>query len=278
MEIQNLANNIEKKSDGIYYSKSNSSISYPEEGNENCMQIEEDSFWFKHRNNVIYESVKLHSKESVFFDIGGGNGFVSKKMQNEGLKVVLVEPGNNGAINAKKRGVNTIVCSTLENAGFENSCIDSVGLFDVVEHIEDDIKFLKEINKFVKENGYLYITVPAYKNLWSKEDIDAGHYRRYTTKLLKKRIEEAGFEVIYVSYLFSLLPIPIFFFRTIPSFFGLNKNSDDLNKYKKEHNAKKGIFSKLIEKIWIWELNRVKRFKKIFMGSSCFAIARKKTI
>ena len=50
MEIQNLANNIEKKSDGIYYSKSNSSISYPEEGNENCMQIEEDSFWFKHRN------------------------------------------------------------------------------------------------------------------------------------------------------------------------------------------------------------------------------------
>ena len=47
------------------------------------MQLEEDSFWFNHRNNIIANAVKKHSKGNVFFDIGGGNGFVAKKKGRE---------------------------------------------------------------------------------------------------------------------------------------------------------------------------------------------------
>ena len=46
------------------------------------------------------------------------------------------------------------------------SSIDSVGLFDVVEHIEDDYLFLKSINKYLKDDGYIYITVPALNFLY----------------------------------------------------------------------------------------------------------------
>ena len=94
MSFEKIAHNIKKAQNGIYYSESESHVSYPEEGNEDCLQIEEDSFWFNHRNNIIANTVRKHSPNKTFFDIGGGNGFVAKRLQNDGIKTILVEPGN----------------------------------------------------------------------------------------------------------------------------------------------------------------------------------------
>ena len=52
--------------DGIYYSKKNDSISYPDEGNEMCFKIEDSSFWFKHRNKCISNAVQNFKQENVF--------------------------------------------------------------------------------------------------------------------------------------------------------------------------------------------------------------------
>ena len=41
--------------DGIFYAAGSEAISYPEEGNEACFQIEEQSFWFRHRNDCLRE-------------------------------------------------------------------------------------------------------------------------------------------------------------------------------------------------------------------------------
>jgi hypothetical protein len=64
--------------EGIWHAKTASDISYPEAGNEICYQIEENSFWFKHRNNCILTAVKKYNEGRLFFDIGGGNGYVAK--------------------------------------------------------------------------------------------------------------------------------------------------------------------------------------------------------
>lgn len=54
------------------------------------------------------------------------------------LKVVLLEPGPDGVRNARRRGVRQVLRGTLEAAGFLPDSIPSAGLFDVLEHIEDD--------------------------------------------------------------------------------------------------------------------------------------------
>ena len=51
---------------GIWFSKMNSEISYPEEGNELCYQIEENSFWFKHRNNCIKTVINKFITNLIF--------------------------------------------------------------------------------------------------------------------------------------------------------------------------------------------------------------------
>ena len=275
MNFEKIAHKIKKAENGIYYSKSDSCISYPEEGNEDCMQIEQDSFWFIHRNNIIANSVQKYSPNEIFFDIGGGNGFVAKRLQDDGIKTILVEPGKKGVINAYKRGVKNVLCSTLEDAEFEHNSIDSVGLFDVVEHIEDDYSFLNNINKYMKDDGYIYITVPAFNVLWSNEDKDAGHFKRYSTTELNELLKKCGFSIIQSTYIFSILPLPVFLFRSLPSKLGLNKKSNELQKHQNEHKQKKGILNNILKKIWKWELSRVNRNKNIPVGGSCFVIGKK---
>src|SRR6185312_4485783 len=131
---------------GIWYAKKTTAISYPDEGNADCYQIEDNSFWFKHRNNCIAEVVKNHPPKGVFFDIGGGNGFVAKGLSNAGTEIILVEPGETGCINARKRQVKNIICSTLEDSGFEKNTLPAIGVFDVVEHFNDDLSLLRSIN------------------------------------------------------------------------------------------------------------------------------------
>ncbi|MBL4752370.1 MAG: class I SAM-dependent methyltransferase [Flavobacteriales bacterium] len=275
MKIEEIAKNVSKGEDGIYYSKNSSTISYPESGNENFMQIEQDSFWFNHRNNVIIEAVKKYNKSNIFFDIGGGNGFVSKGIQDAGMRVVLVEPGSVGAQNAINRKIENVICSTFEDAGFENSSLDSVGMFDVIEHIEEDVDFLQKTNTYLKEDGLIFITVPSFEFLWSDEDKDAGHYRRYTLKSLKKTLLEAGYQIEYSTYIFSILPLPILLFRSIPSRLGFSKNPDELQRHQEDHKTKKGLSNQILQKIWDWEIDKVRNAKKISFGSSCFVVGKK---
>jgi len=103
-------------------------------------------------------------------------------IKNAGLPTVVIEPGLQGAMNAHRKGLNPVICSSLEDAGFKTHLIPAVGLFDILEHIEDDIGFLTTIKTLLVPNGKLYITVPAYNFLRSVEDNYAGHYRRYTLK------------------------------------------------------------------------------------------------
>ena len=261
--------------DGIWHAKKASDISYPEAGNEICYQIEENSFWFKHRNNCILEAVKIFNAGRLFFDIGGGNGFVAKGLEQNGIQTILIEPGIQGCLNARKRKLQNIVCATLEDTHFKKGTLPSVGLFDVVEHIEKDIEFLSMIHDYLEDEGKVYITVPAFNLLWSNEDNDAGHYRRYSTQQLCKKLTDIGFKIDYATYIFSILPIPVFLFRSLPSKLGFNKNSGDLNKHKNEHQSKAGLIDKILNKIWQFEINRISKGKSIGVGGSCFVVASK---
>lgn len=260
--------------DGIHFARTESRISYPEQGNQVCFQLEDESFWFRHRNNCILELVKKYSADRHFFDIGGGNGFVSREMQRSGITTVLIEPGVQGCLNAKSRNLQNVVCSTLENASFRHGSLPSVGLFDVIEHIEDDHRFMNSINSYLEPGGYCYLTVPAYKGLWSEDDVDAGHFRRYNLNNLHDLMTKCGFRILYSTYIFSILPIPIFLFRSLPTRLGLNKK-DKVEKQMSEHKTRKGFASRLLNRVWESEVKRIREGKRISFGSSCLLVARK---
>ena len=53
----------------------------------------------------------------------------------------------------------------------------------------------QEVYYVLKPGGILFMTVPAFNFLYSIHDKKIGHYRRYTEKLAKQTVTNAGFEV-----------------------------------------------------------------------------------
>ena len=267
--------------DGIWYPKNLEQVSYPTEGNSECYQIEDESFWFDHRNQVIELLFNKYVKtQDVIIDVGGGNGYVSYNLQNCGYhNIVLVEPGKVGCQNAKDRGLDLVVNATLEQVGFLKDEVDCAGVFDVVEHIETDVEFLRKLNWTLAPEGVLFITVPAFNLLWSNEDVKAGHYRRYTLKSITKALHEAGFKINYKSYFFSFLFAPILLKRVLGGKVKNNNVASNLSREAKseltDHVTPTGLFGCILRIFCAIERYFIKREISMPIGSSIIIVAKK---
>jgi 2-polyprenyl-3-methyl-5-hydroxy-6-metoxy-1,4-benzoquinol methylase len=179
MNVPELTNGGLKLTNGIWSSDRPEEISYPEDGNNTCFQVEDSSYWFQHRNAVIRTLIRRHAtpeKPGWFLDIGGGNGLQSKAIQELGISTALIEPGRKGCENSQRRGVDNVLNCTLAESCIQPHSIAMAGAFDVVEHIDAQENFLSQIHEVLQPNGLFFMTVPALSWLWSFEDVHAGHF------------------------------------------------------------------------------------------------------
>lgn len=274
-DLSEVASNLELHQDGVWTARTHSSVSYPEIGNESCFTVEEYSFWFRHRNDCILHAIRSFPPAGTFFDVGGGNGYVARALQEIGMDVVLIEPGPMGVRNAIKRGVRHVIRSTLQDAGFFAETLPAVGLFDVLEHIHDDRAFLTRINHLLVPSGRVYITVPVSRLLWSHEDENAGHCRRYTLQNLSRTLEECGYEVEFASYFFGFLLIPILLARVLPYRLGLKRKSGERGVSTLDHRPANRYVERALQMLTHRELSRIAAGNPPSSGASCLVVARK---
>jgi SAM-dependent methyltransferase len=261
---------MEKWFDDILLARGSASeltdVSYDDADHDVLFEVEDNSWWFKYRNKVIEAAIKLTPppKNNEIIEIGGGNGNTTHYLSKCGYKTGMFEPGKRGCANAYKRGVENVVCAMFGNTTVKPNSVSSIGLFDVIEHIEDDAGFLASLNEFLVSGGYLYITVPAHMALWSSSDV--GHYRRYNLKGLTNVLESAGYDIVFATYFFWFLPIPQFLFKMM----------------KKERGKTDFVVPALIEKTLNFllkaELQRIGSGKMVSFGSSIFVTAQKRQL
>ena len=256
---------------GFWVARDSENVSYPAGTHKILAELEDDSFWFSHRARIIGSILDRYPPAGCVFDVGGGNGFMVRALRSQGLDSILVEPGSDGARAAFNRGLEPVVNATLGTAGFHDETMAAVGLFDVLEHVRDDVGFLRELHRRIKPSGRLYLTVPAYSWLWSTEDERSGHYRRYTARSLRRSLRQASFEVEFVSYFFVLLPAPILLLRTIPSLLGLRASTLP---NAGEHRGKSIGLRNIVESCLGLEVDVISRGRFPF-GSSLMAVARR---
>jgi SAM-dependent methyltransferase len=175
----------------------------------------EDSWWYRGRAAVVHsiltrEIGSLSLKDAL--DFGAGYGGMSESLKTFCSQAYAFEPDDAASTIAGTRGYTQVFPSAEEALARHYSLI---GLFDVVEHMQDDRAGIENMKHALVPGGYLVITVPAFPYLWSVHDINHHHYRRYTKTTLKKLLEEKGFEVAYISYWNTILFIPAAFMRLI---------------------------------------------------------------
>ena len=75
---------------------------------------------------------------------------------------------------------------------FENESFDCIFCSEVLEHIFTPDEILKEINRVLKKNGKILITVPF---VWEEHEVPFD-YARYSSYGIKHLLEKNGFSVI----------------------------------------------------------------------------------
>jgi len=86
---------------------------------------------------------------------------------------------------------------------------DRVLMLDVLEHVDDDVGFLRSIvDDLLTDDGVVLVSVPAYSSLLSAHDRAMRHRRRYSQGGCRRVLEQAGLAVVSSGGLFlSLLPV-----------------------------------------------------------------------
>jgi SAM-dependent methyltransferase len=173
-------------------------------------ELEAGNFWFRSRNRIILWALHRYAPAmKSFLEIGCGTGFVISGISKRFPEVKLFgsEYSEEGLAYARRRVPNAEFMQMDARCIPYESELDAIGAFDVLEHIEEDEAVLQQIYKALKPDGFVFITVPQHRWLWSGVDEYACHVRRYDADELHEKFFMAGFEVIQsASFVSMLLP------------------------------------------------------------------------
>ena len=167
---------------------------------------QEEHWWFQARKQIIDQiisNIKLKKKNNIL-DFGSGSGVNLNMLEKYGL-VDIHEKNKFARIAIKNK--NKKIKNLYSSLKIRKNFYDLILIADVIEHVRQPKNLLRNLKKFLKKDGRILITVPAYQFLFSKKDKALGHYRRYNKKLLKNELAE--FKIENISYFNTLLCIPI---------------------------------------------------------------------
>ncbi|MCR4792054.1 MAG: class I SAM-dependent methyltransferase [Lachnospiraceae bacterium] len=147
---------------------------------------------------------------------------------------------------------------------------DVVFALDILEHIKDDSIALSNIYRMTKPGGHIIITVPAFQWMWSTNDINNMHHRRYSLSDFLKLIDYSGFEIVFSSYYNFWLFLPIAFIRLFSNWLHIDKHSS------MEYNSGNGLLNHILYKIFVGEKKHLTKQRSYPFGVSIIAVLEKR--
>lgn len=191
-------------------------------------RVEKEHWWFVSRNRILlnYISKRLNlSTESNVLDVGCGTGAVLEEFSRR-YKAYGIDFSQQAIDFCRQRGLTNVRLGSLD-AFPSDQRFNLITMFDVVEHVEDDLGLLKEAHSRLERGGHLLVAVPAYQWLWSKHDEVLHHKRRYTQSSLATVFENAGFQIEHVTH-FNALLFPLAVLRRVIGRLTGGNTADDL--------------------------------------------------
>jgi 2-polyprenyl-3-methyl-5-hydroxy-6-metoxy-1,4-benzoquinol methylase len=158
-----------------------------------------------HCTNEALRDIVKQVQPRTFIDVGCGSGNISKLLCSLGLRGIGIDFSKlaiaTSAITLRpeiEAGWYRLVEGDARDLGSEIPPADFGISFMVMEHVHDDIAFVRHVSAFVVPNGYVAICVPGRKDCWTFEDETVGHLRRYERADLKRVLEAGGLHDVKV--------------------------------------------------------------------------------
>jgi SAM-dependent methyltransferase len=156
------------------------------------VRIEDTHWWFRGRRQIIATVLRPYLRPPArIIDIGSGGGAVAQALMEFG-SVTACDIDVRCAASVARRPGMTFAYGTAEAIPFADGSFDLVTAFDVLEHLDDDVRALREMARVLSPAGLIAITVPAYQWMWGRQDEVSHHRRRYSGRSLRRAITAAG--------------------------------------------------------------------------------------
>jgi 2-polyprenyl-3-methyl-5-hydroxy-6-metoxy-1,4-benzoquinol methylase len=167
---------------------------------ENILENDILSHWYYRSKASALSLLSGNMANRKILDVGAGSGIFTRFfLQNtETEQAVCVDPAYPVESVEKINGKQIYFVKSIES-----SDADLILMTDVLEHIEDDVVFLRSYAEKTKQTGYFLITVPAFQFLWTGHDVFLEHYRRYTLRQLENTVQKAGLIPVFGCYYFA---------------------------------------------------------------------------
>lgn len=235
-------------------------------------ELEAENFWFRARNELIIRTLgEYTSNNQSFLEVGCGTGYVLSGIAEAQSELELF--GSEIFIAGLKHAAERVPSATFMQMDARQlpfvSEFDFIGLFDVLEHIEEDETVLCQIHQALKAEGKLILTVPQHPWLWSPADEYACHVRRYTSTELNNKLVKSGFSVERSTSFVSFLLPAMLLSR-------LKKRSGGYDP-RAEMSLPKPVNSLFLSLMRL-ELGLLKRGVNLPIGGSRLIVARKKEL
>ena len=158
------------------------------------------------RRQSIIDSLNISGK---LIDIGCGDGAIGKQLDPQRFSYSGIETPFANVSNPQ------VKCCGIEGMREKPNSYDIATFWQSFEHLKDPLGALSKVRKMLKKNGYLVIEYPNYAS-WEKIPFGSRwfhldpprHLFHYSPIGLKKKIENAGFNVVTSMSLFAIEYIP----------------------------------------------------------------------
>lgn len=170
--------------------------------------VNPDIHWYYQTKKVplfryIEKLYKLERQKFNIIDLGAGSGFFSQELCKNYAQFInnscLVDIGYTDKEIILSRHTTSQKTKEIPS----NISHSLVIMMDVLEHVENDLDLLINIKRASSGKNYFFITVPAFRSLWSSHDVYLGHHRRYEIADLQRLLANADFNITNIYYIYG---------------------------------------------------------------------------
>jgi SAM-dependent methyltransferase len=175
-------------------------------------ETESRHWWFAGRRKILSHLIaelRLPTNARLL-EVGSGTGGNLQMLSAFGHVSAMEMDATARSICSQKTGgrfdVRPGFCPN--NIPFAGEKFDLICMFDVLEHIDEDVATLAALKELLADGGQILVTVPAYHWLWSAHDEFLHHKRRYSSAEFRQKIAAADYRLTRISY-FNTMLFPI---------------------------------------------------------------------
>jgi 2-polyprenyl-3-methyl-5-hydroxy-6-metoxy-1,4-benzoquinol methylase len=154
-------------------------------------------------------------------DVGCAAGFFLDEARKRGWQVEGMDVSSYAVEYARGRFGYDVRHGSLTDLDYAAGAYDLVTMWDVIEHVPDPLAYVRKAASLLRSGGVFALATPDVDSLpaklagprWVGYKLSEEHVYYFSTKMLTRMLEEAGFEVVNARYVGKYVTLRLFLDR-----------------------------------------------------------------